>query len=96
MLFSSWITIIGINKLLKIFQNSANIFPIHLKINFNNENTKLYFKSFYYIFCSIIHNKNTCDIKSLNIIIIKIEDTKILNDENLNKKILLKNGERLA
>ena len=70
--------------------------PTHLKINFNNENRKLYFKSFYYIFCSIYNNKNTCDINKLNIIIIKIEDTIIINDENLNKKILLKNGERLV
>ena len=79
----------NINKLLKKEKKSINKLPSPLNIDINNENVKLYFKSFYNIFCSIINFKSNYDSNVVENIINDEKNYIIINDEHLNKEELL-------
>ena len=72
----------NINLLLKELKESFNIPPTPLEININDENTLLYFESFYNICCDIFNlNKN------YNINKIKNEIMKLKQNIKINNKI---------
>jgi ubiquitin-activating enzyme E1 len=81
----------NINTLLKELKDSFNKRPSPLEIiDLNEENTKLYFESFYYIFCDIINLRHN----NYNIIDTKTEISKerkniVINTENLDSQELI-------
>lgn len=74
----------NINLLIKEVNNSFKKPPSPLKINLNEENTKLYFKSFFYIICYIINIKEKYDIEAVKAQINKEKEKIAINIENMN------------
>jgi len=81
----------NIKVLLKELKDSFNKRPLPLEIiDLNEENTKLYFESFYKIFCDIINLKdNNYDIIKVKTEISKEKKNLVINTENLNSQELL-------
>ena len=80
----------NIKKLIKeqknIFNNTdKKITP--LKVNLDDENTFLFFKSFYYIFSNIINFNHKLNIKEIKTSLEK--ENIIINESNLNKEKLI-------
>lgn len=63
--------------------------PIPLEINLNEENTKLYFESFYNIFCDVINLKKKYEIEKVITEVNKEKGKIIINYEKLNNQELI-------
>ena len=79
----------NIKKLLKELKDSFNRLPSSLEINLNDENTKLYFESFYNLCCDIINLKKNYNIEEVRNEIIREKDKNGINDKNLDLQELV-------
>ena len=71
----------NIKLLVKELGDSFNKPPIPLEIDFNNENTKLFFESFYNICCDIFNIKKNYNIEEVKNEIIKNKENIIIDNQ---------------
>ena len=82
-----------INLLLKEIKESFNIPPTPLEININDENTKLYFESFYKICCDIFNLDKNINIEQIKGEILKQKHNIRINDKIYKMKELINSFE---